>query len=1187
MGGERNGSPHHDRCTAATFADVADPAVLAAEQSRVLELIAAGEPVDTCLTELCLSIERIDPRLRACATMLDRDRARFEHAVAPSIPGVREAIVGRALGEVPPIPCKHALAADGTVETHDLGADERWPREVRAMLIASGVRAGFSLPIIESSMPSAGTIFLGFDEAREPTEWDRRLALLGASVMRVLLRRERVDSDLRESEERSRRAQRAGRVGVWEYDASTGTTYWSDVTWSLFGRKPDPTVDPGDVFTLSVHPDDLARVQESAGRCMRGESPTFHAEFRIVLPDRSLRWIEAIGDVERNADGEPVRFVGVNIDVTSRRQAQDASRTVEARYRAIVEGQAEMVCRFRPDGTILFVNRAYARMRGTPVQALEGVNFWEFIPANEHAAVRAMLARITPDHPEVVIENRLHTERGIRWTRWTNRGVMFDEHGRPTEVQAVGVDITDRKETEGALRESESRFRAMANAAPVLIWIAGPDGKGTWFNQRWLDFVGRTIDEEVGDGWTTNIHPDDHARALEVYRGAIQQREPFMTEYRLRRHDGEYRWMLDNGVPLYDGAGRFTGFIGSCVDLHDRRETEDALRESEARFRALADAMPQLVFSARSDGAIIYYNSRAQRYQGIERRPDGTWDWSKLVHPDDLEYTRETWFEAVRTGRPYDVKNRVRAEGEFRWHLSRAHRIGEGDEALWFGTATDIHDLKVAEERLRESETRFRALADNMSQMAWIARPDGNRTWYNRRWYDFTGAEPGDAEGMGWQDFYHPDHAERALANWERAIATGEPWEEICPLRGRNGNYRWFLTHAVPVRDDQGNITMWFGTKTDITEQRQIEQELSQHNQELERRVADRTRRLQETFERLRLSERMAMMGTLSAGLGHDLGNLLVPVRVRLESLHQENLTDSAREDVEAIRTSAEYLRKLANGLRLLAIDPTRSSPREATDIGEWWSEAAAIFRSVLPRGVMLHASLPEESAHVSISKAALTQVVFNLVQNAGDALRDRQSGVVRIEGLRDGDRFVLTVVDNGPGMTPEVQARCMEPFFTTKTRGVSTGLGLALVYGLVNDAGGEVTLRTAPGQGATFELALPVSSHAERDAAFACVMLADPRVRSFVSGELAALGVEVREDEGDLADASIVVTDDPGLGGAVERAHVVLLSDEPTDTGAKRTRLPGRPRFADLREAIRTVYEVSRTGGNLEGGTQ
>ena len=199
----------------------------------------------------------------------------------------------------------------------------------------------------------------------------------------------------------------------------------------------------------------------------------------------------------------------------------------------------------------------------------------------------------------------------------------------------------------------------------------------------------------------------------------------------------------------------------------------------------------------------------------------------------------------------------------------------------------------------------------------------------------------------------------------------------------------------------------------------------------------------------------MAAIGTLSAGIGHDIGNLLMPVRSRVEALQAMDLRPDAKDHLQAIASCAQYLQNLANGLRLFALDPERSDPGERTDLHAWRSQVEPFFRGALPRNVALQWELPEDLPRLAIARHALTQAVYNMVQNAADVLRDRPDGVLRIAAMpQDGGGAIrLSVSDNGPGMTEEVRLHCLEPFFTTKTRSLSTGLGLSLVHNIVSHA--------------------------------------------------------------------------------------------------------------------------------------
>jgi PAS domain S-box-containing protein len=284
------------------------------------------------------------------------------------------------------------------------------------------------------------------------------------SIVRNITARKQAAEALRHNEERLQVAQRAARIGTWEWYIATGETLWSEGTYSLMGLEPGDGKVSLEVFRSFVHPADRERVMARAEAAVR-DGVTYVDEFRIVRPDGEVLWLMAKGYVVRNASGQAEWMIGVN------------------------------------------------------------------------------------------------------------------------------VDITERKQAEAKLIESEERFRTMADTAPVMIWVAGLDSLCTYVNQRWLDFTGRTLEQDMGNGWADNIHPDDYDHAIAIYSSAFDRREPFQMEYRLRRRDGEYRWVLDTGVPRFSVSNKFLGYIGSCIDVTDSRQAE---AELQAAFKQVSELKTQL-----------------------------------------------------------------------------------------------------------------------------------------------------------------------------------------------------------------------------------------------------------------------------------------------------------------------------------------------------------------------------------------------------------------------------------------------------------------------------------------------------------------------------------------------------------------------------------------------------------------
>jgi len=404
-----------------------------------------------------------------------------------------------------------------------------------------------------------------------------------------------------------------------------------------------------------------------------------------------------------------------------------------------------------------------------------------------------------------------------------------------------------------------------------------------------------------------------------------------------------------------------------------------------------------------------------------------------------------------------------------------------------------------AERALRASEEQFRTLADNMSQFAWMADPTGHIYWYNKRWYDYTGTTYEAMRALSWRAVNHPDHHDRVSASMRRAVAIGSIWEETFPLRGKDGQYRWFLSRALPIRDDFGQVTHWFGTNTDITAQVTAEEALRELNDNLERRVAERTRELAEinhllhlemgererAEETLRHAQKMEAIGQLTGGLAHDFNNMLSGVLGALE-LIQRRVASGRVNDldryVDAATTSANRAAALTH--RLLAFARRQSLDPKPVDVNRLVLSMEDMLRRTMAEHITFETRLQADPWLAYTDAHQLENALLNLVINARDAMSEGgrliiQTGCVQVDNtqhdhLEPGDYITLSVADNGCGMPAEVIDKAFDPFFTTKPIGQGTGLGLSMVYGFIKQTGGHVRIDSTPGQGTLITLFLP-----------------------------------------------------------------------------------------------------------------
>ena len=492
-------------------------------------------------------------------------------------------------------------------------------------------------------------------------------------------------------------------------------------------------------------------------------------------------------------------------------------------------------------------------------------------------------------------------------------------------------------------------------------------------------------------------------------------------------------------------------------------------------------------------GAVAMIRRAVQAVESIEidirnHRKDGTAFWNRLLLAPVRDATGQlAYFFASQVDVTLERERLTGLETHNAALLAElTDRLRQQEE-----DAATLRQAIAAEQRVKDElqvkAAEFEALAENVRHLAWIADADGNITWYNKRWYFYTGTTLQSMQGWGWREVHHPDHVDRVLRDVGERWKRGESWHDIYLLRSAEGEYRPFLTQAEPIRDRNGRLVRWFGTNTDITPQQDAEQQLRLLNQTLAERVEEEVGRRFKTEELLRQAQKMEAVGQLTGGLAHDFNNLLTGITGSLELLQarvQQGRTAELGRYVVAAMDAATRAAALTH--RLLAFSRRQTLEPKATDISQLAIGMEDMIRRTVGPSIQLDFLSAGEAWLTLIDPSQLENSLLNLCINARDAMPDGGRLTVETRSLRldaqaaamrdllAGEFLTLAVTDNGTGMSPEVAARAFDPFYTTKPLGQGTGLGLSMIYGFVKQSGGQARIHSVQDHGTTVCLYLP-----------------------------------------------------------------------------------------------------------------
>jgi PAS domain S-box-containing protein len=847
-------------------------------------------------------------------------------------------------------------------------------------------------------------------------------------------------------------------------------------------------------ISILVNERDDRRLTEFGRRRSDGQdAPTL---YEFCLKKRDGTDVEVEGAVSVSTVNGKLYITTAVRDITERKRAETALRESERAYRELALG-LELERRRLSEAQALAKVGSWELdlSRNALSWSDENYNLFEMNRSEFGASYEAFLERVHPEDRERVdraytdsvanrtsysIDHRLLMKDGSIKIVNESCQTFYDDEGRAIRSAGTTQDITERKLAEIALRESSEDFRMLSEAMPQIVWMSRPDGWNLYLNQRWVDFTGMSVEEGAGRGWNRPFHPEDWSQAQQRWKLATETGVPYEMECRLRKADGDYHWMLIRGLPQRDAAGSITRWLGTCTDIHEMKQAMEATRASEDRFKLFANVTNDAIWDWnlltnklwRNEGFTTLFG-----YAAEEIGRDLAW-WSSRIAPEERERVVGRLDALVKGGGTHwsDEYYFLRKDGSRAYILDRGYVIRDdaGQPRRMIGGMTDLSERRDAEEKLAQQA----ALIDD-ARDAMIVRDLGQRIiFWSKGAERIYGWRCEDVLGLRCDELFHIDKAVFD-ASVEAVIATGA-WAGEMSKTTATGAVLTVDCRCTLLRDKNGRPISIFDVDTDITERKKLEQQFLR-------------------------SQRMESVGTLAGGIAHDLNNLLMPILMGVSLLRRFEPSEKSVKVIQNIEQSAKRAAELVK--QVLAFARGDEGSRVAVHLGDIIREVGAIVMNTFPKNIAFESSVAEDVRSIAGDPTQISQVLLNLCLNARDAMPEGgqlviSAGNVEVaeanravhRAVMAGNYVVLTVADNGSGMTKEIVDRIFEPFFTTKDVGQGTGLGLSTTIGIVRNHGGSVDIETAPGEGTTFKVYFPPRSEITPAAAPPRASAATPR---------------------------------------------------------------------------------------------
>ena len=1063
------------------------------------------------------------------------------------------------------------MKAGKTVVNGDAKTDPRTADIYEQSYAPQGKRAYIAVPLLREGRWVAS---LWVSDNR-PREWDEKeIDLLETIAERAWLTVEKLRAEraVRESQLHLQITTEAALMGTWQWNIKTGEVIWSPIHKHLWGLKPTPDPLTFEDWKEPIDERDLKDVLNVVENCLAGKAE-YDVEYRITPKNKTeTRWIRSCGRVSFDAVGKPLAMQGVSFDVTERKRAEqtliESARRQEALFRLadrlhrtksiadVYDATLEAIINaLQCDRASILLYDEKNVMRFVAWRGLsdeyrrfaEGHSPWQ---SDEKNPEPISIEDVETSNLDAGLKNVLKSEGigALAFIPLISNGKLigkfmayFDEpHALNESDHDLALTIAhqlafgiDRNQAEDALRESEKRFRSMADSSPMLIWMSGTDRLFTYFNKTWLDFTGRTAEQETGEGWQKGVHPDDLENFLETYLKAFDERREFELEFRLRRHDGEYRWVLARGIPLFTPEGDFKGYIGSSIDIHERRRAEEKVRENEKTLRAYYNSSPLMMgiveLSDDSDKDIlhIYDNPATCAFFGVKKDATANHFATQLnTTPENIDKWVRHYRQSQKLNRPVSFEYEESVGGEKRWISATVSCLGaSGENKTRFAyVAEDTTDRKAAQAALIAAERKaaedYQTLLQRIVPLAQTLGTARELISIYRAVGDFVRSSMPCSAFL--VSFYDAENSLRLAAYvWGEGEEVDTDALPPMPItEGGGPNSQAILGKRIVVNNkdymeimrerphvliqDNGivpnssvvapMIVMNRVVGTIEVQAHEAEAYKHEHTVALEM-VANlaavaienvRLLKAEETARREAESANRAkdeFLSVLSHELRTPLNSMFGWVRMLKSGILDEAKTSQAVEVIERnVRLQNSLIEDLLDVSRI--ISGKMRIEKEETDFA---AIVATMVEAARPLAEQKKISLVFEQDSDSYpllgDEVRLQQVVNNLINNA--VKFTPEGGVVTLKLSNSGDRVFLNVTDTGIGIEPQFLTKIFDRFLqadsTTKRAHSGLGLGLTIVRHITELHGGRVTVESEGlGKGASFTVELPLAKSVE-----------------------------------------------------------------------------------------------------------